>query len=60
MKVTRCDRCGNIFEYSFYTTIKVVKSVNNQQNYDLCSSCEKDLENFLKVTRKEGKNTEEV
>ena len=53
MKVTRCDRCGSIFEYSFYTTIKVVRSVNNQQNYDLCSSCEKDLENFLKVTRKE-------
>lgn len=60
MKVTRCDRCGSIFEYSFYTTIKVVRSVNNQQNYDLCSACEKDLENFLKVTKKEGKNTEEV
>ena len=53
MKVTRCDRCGRIFEYSYYTTIKVVRSANNQQNYDLCSACEKDLENFLKVPRKE-------
>ena len=60
MKVTRCDRCGSIFEYSFYTTIKVVRSANNQQNYDLCSACEKDLENFLKVPRKEEKKTEEV
>ena len=52
MTVTRCDRCGRIFEDYFYTTIKVIRSVSNQRNYDLCQSCEKDLENFLKVPRK--------
>ena len=51
MKVTRCDRCGSIFEYSTYVTIRVVKSNNNQRDYDLCEACEKDLKNFLKVTR---------
>ena len=54
MKVTRCDRCGSIFEDSVYVTIKVIRSMNYQRNYDICEACEKDLENFLKVTR-EGK-----
>ena len=53
MKVTRCDRCGSIFENSTYTTIRVIKSINNQRDYDLCENCEKNLEEFLKVTKKE-------
>ena len=53
MKVTRCDRCGSIFEDSTYVTLKVIKSNNNQRDYDLCKECEGNLEYFLKITKKE-------
>lgn len=52
MKVTRCDRCGSILEDSTYVTVRVVKSINNQQDYDLCKLCEKNLEEFLNITQK--------
>ena len=53
MKVTRCDRCGSISEDSTYVTIKVIKSNNNQRDYDICKECESNLEYFLKITKKE-------
>lgn len=53
MKVTRCDRCGSIFEDSTYVTIRVIKSNNNQQDYDLCKECENYLREFLRITRKD-------
>lgn len=52
MKVTRCDRCKCIFENQSYMQLKLSK-FNRQRDYDLCEACEKDLENFLKVTRKD-------
>ena len=56
MKVTRCDRCGSIFEDSTYVTVRVIKSVNNQQDYDLCKLCEENLEEFLNITQKVKNN----
>ena len=54
MKVTRCDRCGSIIEDNTYVTVRVIKSINNQQDYDLCKLCEKNLEEFLNITQKGG------
>ena len=60
MKVTRCDRCGSICEDNTYVTIKIIKSINNQWDYDLCEKCEKKLEEFLKMIKTEKQKICEI
>lgn len=57
-KAYKCDRCGNFFEKDkFVSPIMVCKEYHilsylEQERYDLCPECQKELEAFVHYERK--------
>lgn len=66
MQVTKCDRCGNIFdrprseaEYRIANHIKLTYVIGNGQSsyikaeYDICPDCSKDLIHWLEEKKED-------